>query len=281
MRPPRRLLAGCGASSSNSPKPQFQSLAGNWQFSVSGLSNSPPRPPIISFAGALQSSGSSVTGTLHAIGSQLPPTGCVSLHADLPATGTIDASGAISLTIPLPGGAANLTGNLSPDLQSLAQGTWQITGDCAMPSTAINIVQVAPLAATYSGTLTRVASSMPPTPAAVNVVASLTQSNTPDPDGLFLFSGTISLTGGCSQTFSFQDEALLGYSMLTQPFTGTPPGFGGSGLTPRAGALLGGVNPTATILHATLEVDGGYEFSPGTPPTGACAGLYNGVLTSP
>ena len=138
------LLSGCGSSpAGTNPNPPgtipakslpATALNGLWQIAADTSHPS----AITSFTGALQTSGDKVTGTLHAL--TAPAASCVDPFTDLAAAGQIDASGALTLTLPIAGGVATLTATIPANPATRASGTWQILGgSCAMASTPIHL----------------------------------------------------------------------------------------------------------------------------------------------
>jgi hypothetical protein len=208
---PLILLAGSGCSVSggptnSSPGGTYLSLTGNW--GILGYNSTGLAAPILEFTGALQSTGSSVTGTLRALDiNGLLGTPCVALTQDLAATGTLDTSGNLTLTVPISGGVATIKVALSSNLHSpITQGSYQIVGGaCAQGATTAFIDQYASATGTYVGTLTPLGSS-----STTSATVTLTQSLTPDADGLFALSGTVVLTGACNASFSFTGGTVTG-----------------------------------------------------------------------
>jgi hypothetical protein len=154
---PIAAILGCGSSanlpSSTSTSPN---LSGDW------LALAAPTPigsapttlptPITDFIGALQFTGNTAAGTFRAIDPTYPNP-CVSFTQDLPVTGTLDANNNLTLTVPIAGGIATITASLPQDPQTFIPGSYQIVGGpCAMPATAIEISQFAPVTGTYTGT---------------------------------------------------------------------------------------------------------------------------------
>ena len=265
MRPGPRLLLlfplaallACGSNPTPStPSSPYLNLSGDW---VALATPNPSTPgvlptPIQDFMGALQSSGGTVTGTLHAISLS----SCVLLTQDLPATGTIDLNGDLTLTVPIAGGTATISATITTP-ESYTNGTWQIAGGtCAMPATAIEIAQFAPATGTYTGVLNVIdtTTGLPVTGTATNVTISLDQSTTPNADGEFPLSGTITATGACAGSFPITNEVVSGGIFMPASFTGP------------LGVLNGGIIPTGTTLIADFM------------PDPACGSqLYNGILT--
>jgi hypothetical protein len=207
--------------------------------------------------GALQSSGGTVTGTLHAISSVFPQ--CVSITQDLPATGTIDTNGDLTLTVPIAGGTATISSTITTP-ESYTNGTWQIVGGaCTMPATAIEIAQFAPATGTYTGVVNvmNTTTNLPIPGTATNLTVTLTQSTTPNTDGQFPLSGTITATGACTASLTITNEFVTGgifIPNLTQPSSSVN--------------FTGGILPTATTLIADFD------------PDPACGSqIYNGILT--
>ena len=256
---PLAALLACGSTPTPSaPASNYLNLTGDW------VALAPPNPltpgvlptPVSDFLGALQSSGSAVTGTLRAISLSSPQ--CVSFTQDLQAAGTIDANGNLTLTIPIAGGTATITATIATP-ESYTAGTWQISGGaCAMPSTAIDIAEFAPATGTYTGIVNvlDLTTGLPVAGTATNVTAALTQSTTPNADGEFPLSGTVTATGACSRSFPIANEVVGGGIFMPVPLTGP------------LGVLDGGISPTATTLIADFK------------PFPACGSqVYSGILT--
>jgi len=256
---PLAAILACGSNPTPStPASPYLNLTGDW---VALAAPNPSTPgvlptPIEDFMGALQSSGGTVTGTLHAINLGLPV--CVSLTQDLPASGTIDPNGDLTLTVPIAGGTATITSTITTP-ESYTSGYWQIVGGtCAMPDTAIRIAQFAPATGTYTGVLnvTDITTGLPVGGSATNVTVTLAQSTTPIADGEFPLSGAITATGACSGSFPISNEVVSGGIIMPVSFTGP------------LGVLTGGIIPTGTTLIANFM------------PDPACGSqLYNGILT--
>jgi hypothetical protein len=238
------VLAGCGVNPATSISVSaYPNLSGNWeaiglppQFST-GLTT-----PIAAFLGALQTSNGNVTGTMRAVDTnQLAP--CVPLNQDLTVSGTVSTSGNLVLTVPMAGGTATLSATLNSDPQSFNTGLWTIVdGSCAMASTSMAIVQFAPVTGTYSGTLT----SFGTTNNATMVTAMLVQSPTPNADGQFPLTGTLTYagTGSCSGSYPLIPEYVT---------AGAISQTSGSALV-SAGVVDGVIQPSATSINATTTV---------------------------
>jgi hypothetical protein len=177
---------------------------------------------------------------------------------DLQASGTIDPSGDLTLTVPIAGGTATIAATITTP-ESYTSGSWQITGGaCAMPATAIDIAQFAPVTGTYTGVLNVMdtTTNLPVPGTATNVTVSLDQSTTPNADGQFPLTGTITATGACAGAFPIANEVVSGG--LFMPLSVTGP----------LGVLNGGIIPTGTTLIADFM------------PDPACGSqLYYGILT--
>ena len=256
---PLAALLGCGVNPTPpSSSPATFDLSGDW------LAMAPAGPglpltlptPVAEFSGALQFNGNAVTGTFRALATNYPNP-CVSILQDLQVTGTLDASNNLSLTIPISGGTATIAAPLQNAYTYFNNGTWQITGGaCAMASTQITMAHIAPVTGTYSGTfnvlnLTTVTIE-PGT--ATTITAVLAQSTTPNADGQFPLTGTITATGACSGTFPLVNEVVSGGSItLSPPLTGSSTEI-----------FDGAVEPTGTyIVGAFLPLNacGSQDFS--------------------
>ncbi len=217
---PLAALLACSAGSNSSPNPtpsgtpqSIPDVTGNW------LIYAPSNPltptvypgPIADFTGSLQSSNGSVTGILRAFTASNSPGACLAfLDVDLTATGTVDSSGNLNLTVPIGGGTATITGTLGKTLQTYTAGTYQITGgSCAMSSTAMEIAQFASFTGTFTGTLYPAGSLQTPSQATV-VTTVVTQSSSPNGDGMFPVIGTVTGSGACTFNFSFSDGSVNG-----------------------------------------------------------------------
>jgi hypothetical protein len=234
---PLAAVIGCGSGltppASTGP---YLNLNGNWE--AIGTSGIPPAltTPIAAFMGALQSSGGVVTGTLRAFDASNFLNPCVPFTQGLPVTGTLSSGGNLVLTVPISGGTATLTATLGSTLQTFATGTWQIVGgDCAMPSTSMAITQFAPVTGTYVGTLT---SSLGSPTVSSTITAVLTQSATPDAEGQFPLTGTVTSTGVCAGTGPLVPELVSGNGIFTVPGGMGFPGSSVSGAFLPSGATI-------------------------------------------
>jgi hypothetical protein len=254
---PLTVLLACG-STPTPPTTDSTSLnlTGDWVAlalpnpSIPGM----PPTPVSDFLGALQSSNGSVTGTLRAISLSQPQ--CVSFNQDLAATGTIDTNNNLKLAIPISGGTATITATIAV-AESYTNATWQITGGtCAMPATTISIAEFAPMTGTYTGALDvfDVTTGLPIAGSGTNVTAVLTQSTTPNADGQFPITGTITAPGVCPGVFPISE--IVAGGVFVPLLTPASPEY-----------IAGGSDPTAT----TLNVD----FLP--PPT-CSAQIFTGTL---
>ncbi len=251
---PLAALLACGSSATLPPSSTTSTnFSGNWEALGNLVSNTGlPPSPIEDFTGALQFNGSSVTGTLRAFDNSTNP--CVPLTQDLAVTGSVTTATSLSgtvndlsLTVPISGGVATITASLPQNLNSFISGTWQISGGaCAMPVTPMIISQYAPATGTYTGTFNVLASgTLTPIPGtATAITAVLTQSTTPNADGEFPLSGTITATGACTASLAFTNGIVFGDGILNQPLTGP--------VNPQ-GLFFGAIDPTATTLVGLFD----------------------------
>ena len=176
----------------------------------------------------------------------------------IPVARTIDANNNLKLSIPLAGGTATITATIVTP-ESYTNATWQIVGGaCAMPSTAIDIAEFAPATGTYTGVLNALdlTTGLPVAGTATNVTTVLTQSTTPNSDGQFPLSGTVTTTGACISTSTLNNQVVEG-GLFMQLST-----------TTYAPLLSGGISPQGTMLIA--------DFIPGAP---CSSNVYSGTLT--
>ncbi|MGP8260790.1 MAG: hypothetical protein ACLQM6_12660 [Acidobacteriaceae bacterium] len=233
---PFAALLGCGSSPSTQVT---SSLSGNWATSstyTSGSSSS--TTTVTGFSGALQFSNGLVTetGSLAIIfnGNGGNCLNDATIDGWPVANGTYDANNTLTLTFPISGGTATYTATLGANPQILADGTFQIIGGtCAMSATPMTIAQYAPLTGTYTGTLSY--SNI----GNITVTANLTQSISPNADGQFSITGTVNVTGSCteSSTFTSDVEGNL---------------FGNFGINNGSSTVMffGSFDPTASTINA-------------------------------
>lgn len=200
---PLALLAGCapGTVTSAPSSHVLANVSGNWFFGVSD----PVQPVTVSsFSGSLNSSGSQVTGTFHAVDSTRSP--CVSSALDLPVTGTIDSSNRLTLSFPISGGTATLT-TTTGGSYPVPGSSILISGGLCAENEAAMAGAVPSVSGTYTGVLTPGGSTgAAPTTATLT----LAEASLPGADGFFPLSGTLTLSGSCSGTVSFANGSLSG-----------------------------------------------------------------------
>jgi hypothetical protein len=232
---------------STSTQPITLSATGNWGIGAdynianvapqTGYYNSPP-----AFGGALQVASGSVSGLLNFYGSPFTPA-CyyASGLSAIPVTGTTDSGNRLTATGMVAGGTATITAALESNLQSLADGSYQIVGGpCAIGATPMTIAQYAPLSGTYSGTLNATSglgSAVPVPNSAVTVTASLTQSVTANASGEFPLTGTINIGGSCTDTFTIPPGLVSG---------------GGFSSIGSSGILSGRISPDASNIDISV-----------------------------
>ena len=130
---------------------------------------------------------------------------------DLPVTGTIDLDGHLKMTVPIAGGVATFDALVPQSRSTFSNSSLQITGGaCSQAQSLLEANQIASVTGTYIGTLqTRPFLVGNPVQTAT-VTATLAQSPSPNADGQFPLSGTITLAGACSGTYTFQDGLVYG-----------------------------------------------------------------------
>jgi hypothetical protein len=211
------LFVGCGAAPTPStPAPVYPDISGNWQFELKFTSPPViPDTPILQLFGSLASSGSKVTGTLNAQPGSFPT--CTPNNADFAVTGTVDTAGNITLTAPIAGGSATLTSTTAIPRSPLANGTYQVVGG-ACPQALIGLlgIEFPSVSGTYSGTLTQL---FPAGTGSLTVKAVLLESTTPNADGEYPLTGTITYTGDCAGTLSFSNGIVFGDQLQSAPLS--------------------------------------------------------------
>jgi hypothetical protein len=197
---------------------------------------------IADFTGALQSNGSTVSGVFRTLSSTPFGGNCPSITTDLAVTGTLDASNNLSLNIPISGGTATITAILPQDTQTFTTGSFQIIGGtCSMPATNMFITQFAPVTGTYTGTLATTYG----TAISATVTAALVQSTTPNADGQFPLTGTVTIQGPCSAALPLLPETVSGNGISL------PSGSSTSPVSDLSGPIM---TPTAASIKASVDI---------------------------
>lgn len=222
------FLSGCAASASGSVAStsahSFAEVSGNWQISSASATHA----ALSSLGGALTVSGSTITGTLHALaGTCLASSG----SAPFAVSGSISADNTVTLSsTSAVGGAFHLTGTLSADQRSLLNPTFAITGGhCASgaahsalsPQDASTITiaqQYQPVSGTYTGSFSDADGTV------MAVSATLTQSSSPDANGYYHLTGNATFANNpCLNAPIVTDSVINGASITatyTDPNTG-------------------------------------------------------------
>ena len=232
-------------------------LSGNWATGANyNSAATASTEPMTGFFGALQFSNGSVSGILNAVPAA---TGvCAGYIAANGGTvtvtgGVLDASNNLSLAFPIAGGEASINASLGSTPQTLSYGSFQIVGgSCAIGATPSTIAQYAPLTGTYAGTFNLPASqsNVPTAGSTISVTAVLTQATTSNSSGQFPITGTITVTGACSESVSF-----AGFTSGGNFYYSSSPYF------------MGSFDPTASNIY-----DAVYQST-------HCTASYQGALT--
>jgi hypothetical protein len=205
---PVAALLGCGAGPSAPPN-----LTGNWMMIGSSESS-------LALTGYLQSSNGTVTGILEIYGSFQCDSG-----QPLAVSGTVNGSGNLILTVPLgdslstPGtanGTATITAALGSNLESPTTGSYQImNGACAISTSPMTITQYAPVNGTYAGSVRLFGGT--PNETNITFTAALVQSATPNAEGQFPLSGTVTATGDCTASGPLATFAYVAGNLVWSP----------------------------------------------------------------
>jgi len=252
------LLSGCGVGNFIAAPTETGNLTGNWQIqSGTSISSSPTGPVFI--AGALQQQGSGVTGvfTVDSFCTTQPVFNF---------TGTVNSSGNLTLTAtPVP--VVKVTLAIPADPTTVATGNLGATGEIcalALESPAVG-VQIASLTGTFSGAVTASGSPAPPI-ASGQVSLTLAQSSTPNTNGQFPVTGSLTFTGGGCTSSASVTGIVSGEGITLAAVPG--PGQSAVGFT-------GATNPTASQV-----VSGGIVFSPSPCSTSASSSTtFAGTLS--
>ena len=244
------LLSGCTGANQVVAAPAstnaYAAASGNWLFT----SGSSARPS--SWGGALSVSGTSVTGTLHAMA-----TTCATAQTSVAVAGSIDANGVLSITSKeFAGGTLSISGALASDRHSLVSPAMAITGgSCATAAlgqgshatvfaretTAPTAQQFQPLTGSYTGTFTSDSGGK------LTVAASLSQPTVPDLDGTYHLTGTASFTGDACVSAPVLTDSVVTGNTITATYTDpeTKAAVTGSGTFSADGSII-------TIAHWAL-----------------------------
>lgn len=194
--------------------------------------------PVSGFAGVLQFSNGVVSGTLKPSsgGGFCGNTSFKPIDVD----GSLDANNKLTILLPIGTDTAIITATLGSNPQTLTDGSFSIVGtSCAMSATPMAIAQYAPVTGTYTGNFnipdyTNPNSHIPLTGTDITITAVLTQSIWTNTSGEYLTTGTITVTGSCTETVTLTNEPLSDYI-----------GYLGWDTDP---TLAYGANPTASAL---------------------------------
>jgi hypothetical protein len=262
-------LAGCGSPPATpSSTPAAPDLTGNWQIQSDVTSNVVPPPGVVLF-GALESTGSQVTGTFR-FGNLGQPTQC-GLDVVVAVPGSVDSKNNLTLTSSaMPNGSTvkaslGITGSQQP-----YSGTGSIEVDgptCTFPSTGAIGEQIQNASGTYAGTLAPDTLISPGSGPSGTGSLRLTQLGTPAADGQFATSGTLDFTFGSCSGSVLLSGTVSGVG-LTLSYTTAPPA------SLQTVAVIGTVTPSATNINAVVE------FAPApcsSDPTSTAD--YTGTLT--
>jgi len=260
-------MAGCSAppaTISVSPTPD---LTGNWQIQ-SNVDTSQIPPAGVLLVGALQNTGSQVSGTFR-FSNLAQPAQC-GLDQVVTVTGSLDSKNNLALTSSaLPNGnTVKIALAINAAQAPYYSGTIEVDGTaCTFPSTTALGAQIANATGTYTGTLPPGTVITPGTGPSAMVSLAFTQSATPQADGQFPVTGTLNYTvGTCSGSVSLSGT-ISGVGLILS----TP---GGLLASPQA-SFIGGVSPAATSISA-----GSFYSDPApcsTDPTSSAT--YSGTLT--
>ncbi len=281
LLPPTALLfslTACGIgnfgtipAAPGTPLQTATSITGNWQIqtatSPAGVSNT------VLLLGALQSNGTSVTGTFR-LSSLVQANTCGQLNQVITVTGTFSTANTLSLTsAPFASGSVLKTTLQVPATpNAIGSGTLEIDGGaCAYASGSALGGLIAPVSGTYLGTLTGQTgtSTTPASPAAVTLV--LTQASTPAADGQFALTGSLQAVTSCTTNTSVTGTASGVGVLLASAATGSLP-------SPSVVSGIGAVLPTAKQFQ-TFNVF--YSPAPCATSSGVSSGTasYTGTLT--
>ena len=211
-------LLGCGGVPPT-PAPVFPNITGNWQFEVGSPGSGNTiliGSPIATLSGSLSSTGGKVTGILTALSISVTP--CIGSNTDIQVSGTIDSAGNLNLTAPIAGGVATLTAVVQNPALPGFNGTYQVVGGpCAQASSGLLSVEVPNISGTYAGTLKQPTAQGT---GSLTVKAMLVESTAPNADGKYPLTGSVTYSGDCTGTFSFNNGLVSGVNVQSGPGLG-------------------------------------------------------------
>ena len=220
------FLLGCGGDvyqpvTSTTPTPGiYPDLTGNWEFDTQPVAGSGTSATFYKLAGALvgSTSNGAVTGTLQLASSI--PNNCTATLGAVPLSGTVDSASNLSLFLLLPGGKLSLYGNYNKSLSEVF-GIVNVAGTtCSLAQTNVQGYMLAGLTGTWIGTFQNTAYPLGGAPTST-VTTVLVQSGSPNADGTFSLSGTVSSTGACTGSFKFATGSVLGGAFNSEVASGS------------------------------------------------------------
>jgi len=196
------LLIGCGGSSGTTtpvvPSSPYPNLAGNWTLTA----DSNVTGAQYQLGGYMTNTGASVTATFHVY--PFAESNCYPSEEEIPFTGTVTTSGAISLTS---GSVANQTITMAGSISggSSFTATYEIAGGCAAGDAGLVLASAEPsYTGDYTGTLQPLSGSD------VNVSVNMVQSG-PNAGGEYSVSGTAQFSGtSCFTTGTITSSTIFG-----------------------------------------------------------------------
>ena len=235
------VVAACGGSPGD-PVTPAPNLTGNWTIDSSESATGALPQTLFNLTGALQSSGSEVTGILRpAILSQGTP--CLLPVLNL--KGSINSHRDLTLASALPNGTI-IKLSLALSVGQPYAGTVELDGgSCPIPSTAVTGMEIANTSGTFSGALTPEITGSTAASTQGNGTLVLTQSTTPDSTGRFPATGTL----------SYKFESCSGSVALAGSVTGPSIILSAAGEVNQSSQTLtlsGGVDISASKIAALL-----------------------------
>ena len=266
-------LFGCGLQNTLFPTATPLDVSGNWQFS--STNTIPTTANNVVLLGALVSNGANVTGTLRftdiAFGNA-----CGAIAQVLPFTGSIDATlpadQVLTLKSSVAGSSIVVQVNLSARLQGVAGGTVSITGlSCSFASSPIVAIQYPAVTGTFVGPLSPITSLPNNTAPAGSASLAVTQAATPNSDGSFPLTGSITFFGAtCKATIALSGTSL-GPAVTLASSANAAPNF----------VTFDGSNTPLSAQITTPQLQSGaiVYYPPPCSPAVTTTATYSGTLT--
>lgn len=185
------LFTGCAKELTTSAPPPAQVTTGTGNWLISGYYQVGQSFPSYSFSGSLVNDNGQLNGVFHI---DQPCFG--SGATDVPYTGTVDAKNVVNITSAgVNGQQLTFTGLLSTDGSTITQGSFKINGGCSGSIVSGTFPEGPGIPATLETSANRLPSLTGSWSVPTSLTEQLSQSSTPDADGHYALTGTVTVQG--------------------------------------------------------------------------------------